>query len=126
LLQEHKRDPWFFNSGGEGSDAAHYTRWWKSMEKITEDDGFPRKSRSYWSRNLPNKPNIILCASRSKEKNALYKVKMEVLNGKWSMIKVIVAIRFVLQIYVDPQMKTACILSLRMLMFLEDGGKTTS
>ena len=32
-MWEHKRDPWFFKSGGEGSGFTYDTRWWKDLEK---------------------------------------------------------------------------------------------
>jgi len=72
-MWEHKRDPWFFNSGGEGS-GLHITHdGGKTWKKITDKDGFPKGNLGRIGVAIaPNKPNIIYALVEAK-KNALYK-----------------------------------------------------
>ena len=72
-MWEHKRDPWFFKSGGKGS-GLHITHdgglTWK---EITEDDGFPKGELGRIGVAIaPSKPNVIYALVEAK-KNALYK-----------------------------------------------------
>ena len=72
-MWEHKRDPWFFKSGGSGS-GLHITHdggtTWK---KITDEDGFPKGDLGRIGIAIaPNKPNIVYALVEAK-KNALYK-----------------------------------------------------
>ena len=70
-MWEHKRDPWFFNSGGEGS-GLHITHdGGKTWKKITDKEGFPKGNLGRIGVAIaPNKPNIIYALVEAK-KNAL-------------------------------------------------------
>ena len=59
-LWEHKRDPWFFKSGGEGS-GLHITHdGGETWKKITNEDGFPNgELGSIGFALAKNKPNVI-------------------------------------------------------------------
>ena len=72
-MWEHKRDPWFFNSGGEGS-GLHITHdGGKTWKKLSDEDGLPKGNLGRIGVAIaPNKPNIVYALIESK-KNALYK-----------------------------------------------------
>ncbi len=124
-LWEHKRDPWFFNSGGEGS-GLHITHdGGKTWKKITEDDGFPKgKLGRIGVAIAPNKPNIIYALVEAK-KNALY--KSEDGGFKWKKIndKSDIGNRpfYYSEIYVDPQNENRVYSVFTYVNVSEDGGK---
>jgi len=69
-MWEHKREPWFFKSGGEGS-GLHITHdGGKTWKKITDKEGFPKGELGRIGVAIaPSEPNIIyalvnLCSSR--------------------------------------------------------------
>ncbi|MBC3847175.1 hypothetical protein H8K90_12335 [Winogradskyella echinorum] len=124
-MWEHKRDPWFFNSGGEGS-GLHITHdGGKTWKKITEDDGFPKGNLGRIGVAIaPNKPNIIYALVEAK-KNALY--KSEDGGFKWKMInnKSDIGNRpfYYSEIYVDPQNENRVYSVFTYVNVSEDGGK---
>lgn len=83
-LWEHKRDPWFFKSGGEGSGLFISYDKGESWEKRTEKDGLPKGELGRIGIAIAaNKPNIVYALIESK-KNALY--KSEDGGFKWKKI----------------------------------------
>ena len=71
-LWEHKRDPWFFNSGGKGSGLYVTIDGGKKWIKKTSKDGLPEGELGRIGIAIaPNKPNIIYALIEAK-KNALY------------------------------------------------------
>ncbi|WP_299123828.1 hypothetical protein [uncultured Winogradskyella sp.] len=124
-MWEHKRDPWFFNSGGEGS-GLHITHdGGKTWKKITEDDGFPKGNLGRIGVAIaPNKPNIIYALVEAK-KNALY--KSEDGGFKWKMVndKSDIGNRpfYYSEIYVDPQNENRVYSVFTYVNVSEDGGK---
>ena len=72
-MWEHKREPWFFNSGGEGS-GLHITHdGGKTWKQLNDEDGLPKGNLGRIGIAIaPNKPNIVYALIESK-KNALYK-----------------------------------------------------
>ena len=124
-MWEHKRDPWFFNSGGEGS-GLHITHdGGKTWKKITEDDGFPKGNLGRIGVAIaPNKPNIIYALVEAK-KNALY--KSEDGGFKWKMInnKSDIGNRpfYYSEIYVDPQNENRVYSVFTYVNVSNDGGK---
>jgi len=72
-MWEHKRDPWFFKSGGKGS-GMHITHdGGKTWKKLSNKEGLPKGDLGRIGLAIaPNKPNIIYALIESK-KNALYK-----------------------------------------------------
>ncbi|WP_224490873.1 VPS10 domain-containing protein [Robertkochia flava] len=72
-MWEHKRDPWFFKSGGEGSGLYLTHDGGKNWKKLTEKDGLPKGELGRIGLAMArNKPNIVYALIESK-KNALYK-----------------------------------------------------
>lgn len=124
-LWEHKRDPWFFNSGGEGS-GLHITHdGGKTWRKITEDDGFPKgKLGRIGVAIAPNKPNIIYALVEAK-KNALYKSEDGGYTWKKINDKNDIGNRpfYYSEIYVDPQNENRVFSIYTYVNVSEDGGK---
>ncbi|WP_422107946.1 VPS10 domain-containing protein [Winogradskyella sp.] len=124
-LWEHKRDPWFFNSGGEGS-GLHITHdGGKTWKKITDDDGLPKGNLGRIGIAIaPGKPNIVYALVEAK-KNALYKST----DGgfKWKKIndKNDIGNRpfYYSEIYVDPQNENRVYSIYTYVNVSEDGGK---
>ncbi|WP_298758661.1 hypothetical protein [uncultured Psychroserpens sp.] len=124
-LWEHKREPWFFNSGGKGS-GLHITHdggvTWK---KITDKEGFPKGDLGRIGVAIAaNKPNIVYALVEAK-KNALY--KSEDGGFTWKMInnKRDIGNRpfYYSEIYVDPQNENRVYSIYTYVNVSEDGGK---
>ena len=124
-LWEHKRDPWFFKSGGEGS-GLHITHdggtTWK---KITDEDGFPKGELGRIGIAIAkNKPNIIYALVEAK-KNALY--RSEDGGFKWKKVndKNDIGNRpfYYSEIYVDPENENRVFSIFTYVNVSEDGGK---
>jgi len=72
-MWEHKRDPWFFNSGGEGSGLFISYDGGESWQEKTEEDGLPKGELGRIGLAIAkNKPYIVYALVEAK-KNALYK-----------------------------------------------------
>ena len=83
-MWEHKRDPWFFKSGGKGSGLHISFDGGETWSKKTEEDGLPSGEIGRIGLAIaPNKTNIIYALIESK-KNALY--KSEDGGFKWKKI----------------------------------------
>ena len=127
-LWEHKREPWFFNSGGEGS-GMHITHdGGKTWKKITEEDGFPKGNLGRIGVAIaPNKPDIIYALVEAK-KNALY--KSEDGGFKWKKIndKSDIGNRpfYYSEIYVDPENENRVYSVFTYVNVSEDGGENFS
>ncbi|WP_411767093.1 WD40/YVTN/BNR-like repeat-containing protein [Winogradskyella sp. A3E31] len=124
-MWEHKRDPWFFNSGGEGS-GLHITHdGGNTWKKVTEEDGFPKGNLGRIGIAIaPGKPNIVYALVEAK-KNALY--KSEDGGFKWKKIndKSDIGNRpfYYSEIYVDPQNENRVYSVFTYVNVSEDGGK---
>lgn len=125
-LWEHKRDPWFFNSGGEGS-GLHITHdGGETWKKITDEDGFPKGELGRIGVAIaPGKPNVVYALVEAK-KNALYK---SVDGGfKWRKIndKNDIGNRpfYYSEIYVDPENENRVYSIFTYVNVSEDGGKS--
>lgn len=124
-LWEHKRDPWFFNSGGKGS-GLHITHdGGKTWKKITEDEGFPKGDLGRIGVAIaPSNPNTVYALVEAK-KNALY--KSEDGGFTWKMIndKNDIGDRpfYYSEIYVDPQNENRVYSIFTYVNVSEDGGK---
>ena len=124
-LWEHKRDPWFFKSGGAGSGLHITYDGGKTWKKVTEEDGFPKGDLGRIGVAIAsNKPNIIYALVEAK-KNALY--KSEDGGVKWKKIndKNDIGNRpfYYSEIYVDPQNENRVFSVFTYVNVSEDGGK---
>ncbi|MDY2587716.1 VPS10 domain-containing protein [Winogradskyella aquimaris] len=124
-LWEHKRDPWFFNSGGEGS-GLHITHdGGETWKKITEDDGFPKGNLGRIGIAIAtNKPNIVYALVEAK-KNALYKSEDGGFSWKKINDKNDIGNRpfYYSEIYVDPENENRLYSIFTYVNVSEDGGK---
>lgn len=124
-MWEHKRDPWFFKSGGEGSSLQMTHDGGKTWKKLSDKDGLPKGDLGRIGIAIaPNKPNIIYALIESK-KNALY--KSEDGGFTWKMInnKSDIGNRpfYYSEIYVDPQNENRVYSVFTYVNVSEDGGK---
>lgn len=72
-MWEHKRDPWFFNSGGPGSGLYMTHDGGRNWKQLTEEDGLPKGELGRIGLAISaGRPDIIYALVESK-KNALYK-----------------------------------------------------
>ena len=72
-MWEHKRDPWFFKSGGEGSGLFVSYDGGDTWKEKTNEDGLPKGDLERIGLGIAkNKPNIVYALVEAK-KNALYK-----------------------------------------------------
>ncbi|AUP80758.1 WD40/YVTN/BNR-like repeat-containing protein [Flavivirga eckloniae] len=127
-MWEHKREPWFFNSGGEGS-GLHITHdGGETWKKLTDEDGLPKGNLGRIGIAIAaNKPNTIYALIEAK-KNALY--KSEDGGFKWKKIndKNDIGNRpfYYSEIYVDPQNENRVYSIYTYVNVSEDGGKNFS
>ena len=124
-MWEHKRDPWFFNSGGKGSGMYMTHDGGKNWKQITEEDGLPKGNLGRIGIAIaPGKPDIVYALVEAK-KNALY--KSEDGGFKWKMInnKADIGNRpfYYSEIYVDPQNENRIYSVFTVINVSEDGGK---
>ena len=103
-MWEHKRDPWFFKSGGPGSGIFVTFDGGESWEKRTDEDGLPKGELGRIGLAIaPSMPNTIYALIESK-KNALY--KSEDGGFKWKKVNESNDIGnrpfYYSEIYVDP------------------------
>ncbi|MDC6362977.1 MULTISPECIES: WD40/YVTN/BNR-like repeat-containing protein [Flavobacteriaceae] len=124
-MWEHKRDPWFFKSGGEGSGLYMTHDGGATWKQITEEDGLPKGELGRVGIAIArNKPNIVYALVEAK-KNALYR---SVDGGfKWEKIndKNDIGNRpfYYSEIYVDPQNENRVYSVFTYINVSEDGGK---
>ena len=124
-LWEHKRDPWFFNSGGEGSGIYVTHDGGDTWEKRTDKDGLPKGNLGRVGLAIAkNKPNIVYALVEAK-KNALYKSTDGGFNFKKINDKSDIGNRpfYYSEIYVDPQNENRVFSVFTYVNVSEDGGK---
>ena len=125
-MWEHKRDPWFFKSGGEGSGIYMTHDGGKNWKKLTEEDGLPKGELGRIGVAIaPSKPNIVYALVEAK-KNALY--KSEDGGFKWKKVndKEDIGNRpfYYSEIYVDPQNENRVYSVFTYVNVSQDGGKS--
>jgi len=126
-LWEHKRDPWFFNSGGEGSGVYITYDGGKNWKKITSEDGFPDGDLGRIGLAIaPNKTNIVYALIEAK-KNGLYKsmdggMKWEKVNE--NMNEIGNRPFYYADLYVDSQNENRLYSIFTYVNVSEDGGKS--
>ncbi|MCT4622841.1 MAG: hypothetical protein N4A46_04395, partial [Schleiferiaceae bacterium] len=73
-MWEHKRWPWFFNSGGPGSGLHITYNGGESWKKITDKEGLPKGELGRIGVAISrSNPNIVYALVENKGKNALYR-----------------------------------------------------
>ena len=124
-LWEHKRDPWFFNSGGKGSGLYITVDGGKNWTKKTSKNGLPDGDLGRIGLAIShNKPNIIYALIESK-KNALYKSIDGGDNWVKTNEKSDIGNRpfYYSDIFVDPQNENRIYSVFSYVNVSEDGGK---
>ncbi|GMN09258.1 hypothetical protein MTsPCn9_02860 [Croceitalea sp. MTPC9] len=124
-MWEHKRDPWFFKSGGEGSGLHMTHDGGKTWKKLSDEDGLPKGELGRIGITIAkNKPNIVYALVEAK-KNALY--KSEDGGFKWKKIndKNDIGNRpfYYSDIHVDPENENRLFSVFTYVNVSEDGGK---
>lgn len=125
-MWEHKRDPWFFKSGGEGSGLYITYDAGKNWKKITDKDGLPKGELGRMGLAIAtNKPNIVYALVEAK-KNALYRSEDGGLTWKMVNDKNEIGDRpfYYSEIYVDPQNENRVISIFTYVNVSQDGGKS--
>ncbi|MBO3116128.1 hypothetical protein J4050_05180 [Winogradskyella sp. DF17] len=124
-MWEHKRDPWFFNSGGEGSGLHMTHDGGKTWKKLTDEDGLPKGDLGRIGVAIaPGKPNIVYALIEAK-KNALYKSYDGGFSWEKTNDKSDIGNRpfYYSEIYVDPQNENRIYSVFTYVNVSEDGGK---
>lgn len=124
-MWEHKRDPWFFNSGGEGSGIFITHNGGDTWEERTDKDGLPKGNLGRIGLAIANnKPNIVYALIEAK-KNALYKSIDGGFNFKKVNDKDDIGNRpfYYSDIFVDPQNENRVYSVYTYVNVSEDGGK---
>lgn len=124
-MWEHKRDPWFFKSGGSGSDLYMTHDGGANWKKLSDEDGLPKGDLGRIGIGIAkNKPNIVYALIEAK-KNALY--KSEDGGFKWKKIndKNDIGNRpfYYSDIHVDPENENRVFSVFTYVNVSEDGGK---
>ncbi len=131
-MWEHKRDPWFFKSGGSGSGLHITYDGGDTWKKVSDKDGFPKGDLGRIGVAIArNKPNVVYALVEAK-KNALY--KSEDGGFKWKKINDKSSGRgsggignrpfYYSEIYVDPQNENRVFSVFTYVNVSEDGGKS--
>ena len=124
-MWEHKRDPWFFKSGGPGSGIYITHDGGANWKQVTEDDGLPKGELGRIGIAIArNKPNVVYALIEAK-KNALYKSTDG--GAKWKKVndKNDIGNRpfYYSEIYVDPQNENRVYSIFTYVNVSEDGGR---
>ena len=126
-MWEHKRDPWFFNSGGEGSGLYSTYDGGDTWKKITSEDGLPEGNLGRIGIAIaPSKPDVIYALVEAK-KNALYKSTDGGVNWKKvsdKMNEIGNRPFYYADIYVDSQNENRLFSIFTYVNVSEDGGKS--
>ena len=124
-MWEHKRDPWFFKSGGEGSGLFITHDGGDTWKEITEKEGFPKGELGRIGVAISrSNPNVIYALVEAK-KNALYKSEDGGFNWKKINDKPGIGNRpfYYSEIYVDPQNENRIYTVFTYVNVSDDGGK---
>lgn len=124
-MWEHKRDPWFFKSGGEGSGLYITHDGGENWKKITKKEGFPDGELGRIGVAIARSNPDIVYALVEAKKNALYKSEDGGFSWKKINDKEDIGNRpfYYSEIYVDPQNENRVYSVFTYVNVSEDGGK---
>jgi len=124
-MWEHKRDPWFFNSGGKGSGLYVSQDAGESFKRVGTEDGMPKGDLGRIGIAVAaSKPGLVYALVEAKE-NALYKSTDG--GKKWTLVtNKNIGDRpfYYCEIYVDPKNENRIYDVATYVSMSEDGGKT--
>ncbi len=125
-MWEHRRHPWFFNSGGAGSGLYLTVNGGKDWKKLTAKEGLPKGDLGRIGLAMAtNQPNIVYALIES-AKNALY--KSEDGGYSWKMINDSDEIGnrpfYYSDIFVDPENENRVFSVFTYVNVSEDGGRS--
>ena len=126
-MWEHKRDPWFFNSGGKGSGIHVTNDGGENWKKLSAEEGLPKGDLGRIGLAIAsNKTNIIYALIEAKE-NGLYKSEDGGLS--WKMIndnlnEIGNRPFYYADLYVDPENENRLFSIFTYVNKSEDGGKS--
>ena len=125
-MWEHKRDPWFFKSGGKGSGLYITHDGGENWKKITEKEGFPKGELGRIGVAIAPSNSDVIYALVEAKKNALY--KSEDGGFKWKKVNDKPGIGnrpfYYSEIYVDPQNENRVYSIFTYVNVSQDGGKS--
>ncbi|CAI8336718.1 MAG: Uncharacterised protein [Flavobacterium sp. SCGC AAA160-P02] len=124
-MWEHKRDPWFFKSGGKGSGLFITYDGGDSWKQVTHKEGFPKGELGRIGVAISKSNPEIIYALVEAKKNALY--KSEDGGFQWKKINDKKGIGnrpfYYSEIYVDPQNENRIYSIFTYVNVSDDGGK---
>ncbi len=125
-MWEHKRDPWFFKSGGKGSGLYMTHDGGETWKKITDKEGFPKGDLGRIGVAVAaSNPDVVYALVEAK-KNALY--KSEDGGFTWKMVNNKPGIGnrpfYYSEIYVDPENENRVYSIFTYVNVSNDGGKS--
>ena len=124
-LWEHKRDPWFFKSGGRGSGLYMTHDGGENWKQLGEKEGLPKGELGRIGLAIaPGKPKVVYALVEAK-KNALYRSEDGGFNWKKVNDKKNIGNRpfYYSDIYVDPENENRLYSIFTYVNVSEDGGK---
>ena len=124
-MWEHKRDPWFFKSGGKGSGLYMTHDGGNTWKQLNDKDGLPKGDLGRIGIAIANNnPNVVYALIESK-KNALYRSDDGGFNWRKVNDKNDIGNRpfYYSDIYVDPQNENRVYSVFTYVNVSEDGGK---
>ena len=127
-LWEHKREPWFFNSGGEGSGIFITHNGGETWEERTDKNGLPKGNLGRIGLAIAKKKTNIVYALIEAKKNALYKSEDGGFTFKKINDKSDIGNRpfYYSDIFVDPQNENRVYSVFTYVNVSEDGGENFS